>query len=135
MKIILQQRTSLNSKINKKGTGKKCGEVCKPEDIICPCKADNVQNYFAYFWNYTQVEVMKTSNLEILFVLFPVGYLNTILITDINKVLKDPLDPGEVMSWVGFWFDMVCWVGILDRLDWWLVTPPVMHIGHPFYMS
>ena len=33
--------------------------------------------------------------------------------------LKDPLDLGDFMRWVGCWFYMACWVGIPDRRDWW----------------
>ena len=38
------------------------------------------------------------------FLIFPpVVYLNAIIITDTNKVLKDPLELGESMRWVGCW--------------------------------
>ena len=41
------------------------------------------------------------SKIEIFIVLINVGYFDTILIPDTNKVLKDPFDPGELMSWFG----------------------------------
>ena len=37
------------------------------------------------------------SKLELFLVLFPVGYLNTTLIPETNKVLNDPLDLVESM--------------------------------------
>ena len=55
------------------GNGQEGGEVWKSEGIIFPRKANNLQNYFACFRNYTQEEVPKTRKLEILLVLFPVG--------------------------------------------------------------
>ena len=73
--------------------------------------------------------------MEIFFVLFIVGYLNTILITYKNQFLKDPLDLGNLMRWVGCWFHMLFWVGIPERSYWWSVTPPVMHIGSPFCLE
>ena len=46
--------------------------------------------------------------LEILLVLIPVGYLNTILMIDTNNFLKDPLDLDDFMRWVGCWLYMAC---------------------------
>ena len=73
--------------------------------------------------------------LELFLVFYPVGYLNAILAPETNKVLKDPLDPGEFMRWVGSWLYMACWVGIPKRCDWWSVTPPVMHRVSPFCLN
>ena len=36
------------------GNGEEGDEVCKSEGIICPCKANNLQNYFTCFRNYTK---------------------------------------------------------------------------------
>ena len=77
------------------------GEVWKSEGIICPRKANNLQNYIASFWNHTKEEVLKMSKLDLFHFFFPFGYLNTILIPEINKVLQGPLDLGEFMKWVG----------------------------------
>ena len=111
------------------------GEVRKSEGIICPQKANNVQNYFSCFRNYTQEEVLNMSKLELFLFFFPFGYLNTTLIPKIIKVLNDPLDLGESMKCVGCWLYMDCWVGITDRRDWWPVTMPVMHRGAPFWLN
>ena len=78
----------------------------KSEGIIFPCKANNLQNYFVHFWNYTKEEVLKMRKLELFLVLFPVGYLKTLLTPDKKKVLKYPLDLGEFMRWVGSWLYM-----------------------------
>ena len=75
------------------------------------------------------------SKLELFLVLFHVGYLNTILTPKTNKVLKDPLNLGEFMRWVGCWLYMACWVGIPKRRDWFSVTPPVMHRVTPFCLN
>ena len=73
--------------------------------------------------------------IELLLVLFPVEYLNTIIIPEINNVLKDPLDPGEFMRWVSCWLYIACWVGILERRDWWSVTTTVIHRGAYFILN
>ena len=99
----------------------------KSEGIICHCKANNVQNDFAFFWNYTQEEVPNMSKLELFLVFFPVGYLDTILILETNEVLKGPLDLGEFMRWVSFWLYMSCWVGIHEKRELCAVTSPVIH--------
>ena len=75
------------------------------------------------------------SKLELLFVLFPVGYINTILISDTKKVISDPLELGEFMMWVACWFYMACCVGIADRYNCWSVTPPVIHRVAPFWLN
>ena len=68
------------------GNGEEDGEVWKSEGIICPRKAKDLQNYFACFRNYTKEDVLKIRKLDIFLVLFPVGYLDTILIPETNKV-------------------------------------------------
>ena len=87
------------------------GEVLKSEGIICPCKVDNVENFSVCLWNYTQEEVLKVSKLKILLVLFPIGYINTIIVSETKKALNDPFYLGEFMRWVG------CWLYIGSRLD------------------
>ena len=69
----------------------KGGEVRKSEGIIWPQKANNVQNSFSCFRNYTQEEVLNMSKLELFLIFFPFGYLDTTLIPYINKVLNCPL--------------------------------------------
>ena len=79
--------------------------------------------------------MLKISKLDILLVLFPIGYINTILVPETNKVFKGPLDLGYFMRWVGCWLYIACWVGIPERRDWWSVTIPVMNIGSPFRLN
>ena len=68
--------------------------MCKSEGIICPPKGNNLQNLFACFQNYTKEDVLNMNKIEIFLVFFTVGYLDTILIPETKKVLKDPFDPG-----------------------------------------
>ena len=42
--------------------------------------------------------------LDLFLTLFPIGYLNAIIIPETNNVLKDPLKLGEFVRWV------VCWL-------------------------
>ena len=60
--------------------GKEGGKLCKSEGVVCPRKANNVWNYFTFFCNYTQEEVLNMINLDIFLVLFSVGYLKNTLI-------------------------------------------------------
>ena len=46
------------------------GELWKPEVIIFPCKADNIQNYFACFHNFTKEEVLNMIKIDIFLVFF-----------------------------------------------------------------
>ena len=48
-----------------KENGEDGGEVCKSEGVICPRKADNLQNYFACFRNYKKEDVLKKSKLDL----------------------------------------------------------------------
>ena len=89
----------------------------KSEIIICPRKANNLQNYFACFRNYTKDEVLKMSKLDLFLVLFRVGYLNTILIPKTKKVFKDTLDIVEFIRWVACWLHIAIWVGITEIRD------------------
>ena len=87
------------------------------------------------FCNYTKEKVFNISKLEIFLVLFPVVYLNIILIPDTNNVLKYPLDLGEFMMWFSCLLYMTWWIRIPERCDWWSVTLPVMHIEDTFCLN
>ena len=60
------------------------------------------------FHEYTREEVMKITKLELFLVLFPVEYLLTVIIPETNKDLNHPMDLGEFIRWLGFWFYMAC---------------------------
>ena len=94
----------------------------------------NLQNSFACSQNYTEY-VLNIIKLDILLVLFLVGYLNAILILEKKKFLKNPLDIGEFMRWIGWWLYMACWFGMHERNDCWSVTLEVMHRGAPFRLK
>ena len=72
--------------------------------LYSPRMANNLQNSFAGFRNYTNEEVLKMIKLELFVFFSSIGYLNTIIILETNNVLKDPLDLDEFMRWVGCWF-------------------------------
>ena len=50
------------------------------------------------------------TKLELFLILFPVDYLKEILNPEINNVLKQPMELGEYIRWLGCWFFMSCWV-------------------------
>ena len=56
---------------------------------------------------------------ELFLISFPVDYHKEILIPETNNLLKHPMDLGEFIRWLGCWFYMGCWVGILDRSNRW----------------
>ena len=105
-KMILHQRTSLNSKGNIKGIYKKVVRYGNKRVLNVLIRRKMFRIISCVFWNYTQEEVLKTIKIELFLFLFPVGYLNVILIPETNKVLKYPLDLGGFMKWVGCWFYM-----------------------------
>ena len=78
-------------------------KVWKPEGIIWPHKANNVKNYFVYFWNYMKEEVTKMNKLELFLVLSSVDHLNTIITLYLKNALDDPIELGECIIWVGCW--------------------------------
>ena len=57
--------------------------------------------------------------LELFLILSPVDYLKEILIPKTNKLLKHPMDLGEIVRWLVCWFCMGYWVGISNRRNWW----------------
>ena len=72
---------------------------------------------------------------ELFLILFPVDYLKDILIPEMNKLMKHPMDLGGFIRWLGCWFYMVCWVGILNRSNWWSTEEPKMSGGAPFRLN
>jgi Transposase IS4 len=65
--------------------------------------------------------------------LFPMEYVESVLIPETNKKLKlGPLSTREFFAWVGLWFYMSCHVGISDRREWWSQTEPSIEGGAPF---
>ena len=58
------------------------------------------------------------TRLELLLILFPVGYLKEILIPEMNKLLKYLIDLGEFIRWLVYWLYMGYWVEILIRRNW-----------------
>ena len=108
----------------------------KSDGIICPRRANNLQNSGACFKHFTRDEVMKMTKLELFLVLFPVEYLSTVLIPETNKELDQPMDIGEFIRWLGCWFYMACWVGIYRRSI--LVgrtSDPSIFQGAPFWLN
>ena len=55
------------------------------------------------------------TKLELFLILFPVDYLKEILITEMNKLLKHPMELGYFIRWVVYWLYMGFWVGILNK--------------------
>ena len=92
---------------------------CRLVVIICLGRSNNLHNTYAYSNNYYCGEVMKMTKLELFFVLFTVDYLKEILILEIKCLLKHPMDLGDFICCMGYWFYMGCWVGIFNRGNWW----------------
>ena len=89
--------------------------IWRYEVIICMRRSNHLHNTNAAIKNYSREEVMKMTKLEFFLILFSIEYLKEILIPETNKLLKHPMDPGEFIRWLGCWFYMGCWVGILNR--------------------
>ena len=67
--------------------------------------------------------------------LFFVDYLKEILIPEMNKLLKHPMDLGEFIRWLGCWFYMGCWVVISKRMNCWSTGEPTMSESAPFRLN
>ena len=61
------------------------------EGIICPRKAGNLQNSFAYFIHCSHDAILRMSLLLLFLVMFPEDYLEEVLITETNKGLIVPM--------------------------------------------
>ena len=73
------------------------------------------EKYFELFHMFS--ELHKTGGVEdeqdrALPCFFTVGFLNTILVPETDKVLKYPLYPGDFIRWVGCWLYRDHWVNI-----------------------
>ena len=73
--------------------------------------------------------------LDLFFILFPVDYLKEILVNKINKLLKHPMDLGELIRCLGCWFYMCFWVIIINRRNWWSTVEPKISEGVPFRLN
>ena len=58
------------------------------------------------------------TKLELFLVLFTVENIIEALIPETNKLLKNPMEHGEFIKWLGCWFYMGCWVRISNRNNW-----------------
>ena len=75
------------------------------------------------------------TKLELFFILFLVEYIKEILISKTNNILKHPMDLGKFIWWLGCWFYVGCWVGILNRRNWWSTVEPKMSGGAHFRLN
>ena len=75
----------------------------------------------------------KMSDLALFQVLFPMDYVESVIIPETNKKLRlGPLTTREFFVWVGLWLYMSCHTGIPRRRDWWSQTEPGMEGGAPY---
>ena len=105
------------------------------EGIICPRKAGNLQNSFAFFRHYSHDAILCMSLLWLFLVMFPEEYIEEFLIPETNKGLIVPMDIQEYIQWVDCWLYMALWVGIESRRDLWSTTTPSMAKGAPFRLN
>ena len=93
----------------------------------------------ARFKNIDGSVVAKMTNLSLFQLLFPMEYVESVIIPETNKKLKlGPMTTKEFFVWIGLWLYMSCHVGFIRR-DWWSQTEPNMEGGAPYrfnqYMS
>ena len=84
-KMIMIQITSLKINIKNTGMNNKVAR-CGNKRALYALARQNMFIFFCVFQNYTQEDVQNMIKLELFLVFFPVGYLNTILVSEINKV-------------------------------------------------
>ena len=78
---------------------------------------------------------MRMKILELFLILFPVDYIKDILISDMENILKHPMDPGEFIWLIGCSFYIGCWAVILNRSNWWSISAPTMSGGAPLRLN
>ena len=78
---------------------------------------------------------MKMTKLELFLILFPVDYLKEIFIPETNKLLKHPMDLGEIIWWLGCWLYMACWVRVLNKTNSRSTADPKMSEGATFRLN
>jgi Transposase IS4 len=93
----------------------------------------------ARFKNVDSSVVSKMTDLSLFQLLFPMEYVESVIIAETSKKLKQgPLTKNEFFVWIGLWFYMGCHMGFRRR-DWWAQTEPNINHGAPFrfneYMS
>ena len=74
-----------------------------------------MQNSSAVFTKYALEEIIRVSRLDFFLINLIVTYLNSILISDTNKVLQSLVDIQEFIRWVVCWLYMDFWVVITNR--------------------
>ena len=84
---------------------------------------------------YSRKEVTKITNLELFIITFSANYLNKVLITKTIEILKHPMDPGEFILWIGYYFHMGLWVRIPNRRNLCLTAEPNMSEGVTFKLN
>ena len=98
-------------------------------------RSNSLYNTYAAFKNYSREEVTKMTNLEPFLILFPVEYLKEILTPETNKLLKYPMEPGEIIWWFGCWFCMGFWVIIYNGRNWCSTAKTTMSEGAIFIIN
>lgn len=82
----------------------------------------------------TTIDTM--SALDIWLVMFPIDFLEEVVIPQTNKKIKgEKLTFGEFIRWIGMWELMSCFVGIPSRRDWWSTQTITVDGGAPFRLN
>jgi Transposase IS4 len=99
---------------------------------LCRRRMNAAGQQRARFKSADKSVVARMSNLELFQLLFPMEYVESVIIVETNKMLRlGPLSKREFFVWIGLWFYMSCFEGV-DRRDWWAKTEPNMEGGAPF---
>ena len=78
---------------------------------------------------------MKTTKLDRFLILSPFDYQKEILLPETNKILNNPIDLRELFWWMGCWFYMGCWSGILNRRNCWSTVELTIPGVDPFRLN
>ena len=103
--------------------------------MICPRWSGNVTNAKAAFKLFSNAEFSSLTRLKKFLVLFPISYLEDILIPETNKGLEVDLSLQEFLVWLGCWMFMATHLGVSSRQDWWSLSPVSSHKEAPFRLN
>ena len=80
----------------------------KTDCIVCPWRAEKLQNLFVSFCNYSKANVMKISRLDMFLIMMPMKFIEYSGIKKTNEILGVPMNTQEYIKWVGCWLYMPC---------------------------
>ena len=102
---------------------------------VCYRKAQNVGNTQASIRFLNDGVEVKPTRVQLFEMLFPKEFVQQTILVETNKeIVGEPVQYGEFLRWLGFWFLMATLVGPRRR-DFWSSAPVDEFEGSPFRLN